>query len=157
MRYGNSYEEYPQLKRFLQDPFIHSEVMGMIEDAELMGNDLDDPEVMGGLIKGIANIVKTIKKRRAARKASGESAPTLSLQTSQGTAAIGPGGLTWTGAPGTTAQSTLPIGNTGYQIAPVQQGNSIMDKIKQNPALIAGAVAIPVLLMVLSKSRSKEK
>lgn len=147
---------YPSMNRFMKDPFIRNEIAGMIEDAELMGYDLDDPEMMGGLIDGIKKIASAIRKRREARKSKGETAPSVSVQTSQGTAAFGPGGLTWTGAIPQLPQS-VPIGNTGMQLTAMQQQESILDKIKKNPALLAGIAAVPVLLIVMSKKRSESK
>ena len=162
MRYRGNYigaiSNHPQLRRYMRDPFIHHQISGMVEDAELMGMDLDDPELMGGLISNVVKKIATaVRKRREKKKAAGESTaiPTFSMQTTAGTAQLGPGGLTWTGAPG--VQNSLPIGTTGYQIAPVQQSTSILDKIKSNPALIAGAIGIPVLLMMMSRRGESKK
>lgn len=143
----------PGMIRFMRDPFIRNEIAGMMEDAELMGFDLDDPEMMGGLIDGIKKIASAIRKRREARKKSGEttSAPAFSVQTPQGTAALGPQGFSWTGS----LPQSLPIATTGYQIAPVQQSESIIDKVKKNPALL-GLAAIPVLMLIMAK-RSQKK
>lgn len=141
------------LQRFMKDPFIHREVMGMVEDAELMGVDFDDPEIMGGFIQNVAKKIATaVRKRREARQAKNEPAPSFSVQTPQGTAALGPGGISWTGQ----VPSNIPIGNTGYQIAPVQQQGSIFDKIKENPALLALA-GIPIVLLMMKPKRSEQK
>lgn len=143
---------HPGMKRFLKDPFIHGEINGMIEDAELMGIDIDDPELMGGFIVNIAKkIGAAVRKRRAAKASSGSSGmPSFSMQTAQGTAAIGPGGLTWTG------QQNIPIGNTGMSLQTMPQSESIMDKIKSNPALLAIPAGGLILFMVMSKKGGKK-
>ncbi|MFA5235075.1 MAG: hypothetical protein WC390_11810, partial [Sulfurimonas sp.] len=74
------------LGRFRRDPFVHGEIEGMINDAEMMGVDIDDPEMMGGIIDVVKKIAGAIKKRRQAKKGSSSPAPTVSVQTSQGTA-----------------------------------------------------------------------
>jgi hypothetical protein len=149
-RVYRSIQKHPGLKRFLRDPFIHGEIEGIVEDAELMGMDLDDPELMGGLI---ANVVKKIagavRKRRAAKSGS-SSVPSFSVQTSQGTAALGPGGITWTG------QQNIPIGSTGMSLQTVPQSETIMDKIKSNPALLAIPAGGIVLFMMMSKRKEKK-
>jgi hypothetical protein len=145
-----SIQKHPGLKRFLRDPFIHGEIEGIVEDAELMGMDVDDPELMGGLI---ANVVKKIagavRKRRAA-KAGNSSVPSFSVQTAQGTAALGPGGITWTG------QQNIPIGSTGMSLQTIPQSESIMDKVKNNPALLAIPAGGILLFMMMSKRKEKK-
>jgi len=142
-------ESHPGMKRFLTDPFIHGEINGIIEDAELMGIDIDDSELMGGLVANIAKkIGAAVRKRRAAKSGSGM--PSFSMQTSQGTAGLGPGGLTWTG------QQNIPIGNTGMSLQTSPQSETIMDKIKNNPALLAIPAGGLILFMVMSK-RGKKK
>lgn len=140
------------LQRFMRDPFIHHEVMGMVEDAELMGVDIYDPEIMGGLIQNVVKKIATaVRKKREARANAGSSGSGFSLQTPQGTAAIGPGGVSWTGT------QNIPIGNTGLQIAPVQQQETILDKVKSNPALL-GLAALPFLFMAMNnRKRSEQK
>jgi len=149
----SSIHNHPGLKRFLRDPFIHGEIDGMIEDAELMGIDIDDSELMGGLIQNVGKkIAGAVRKRREAKAKSGQSTsfPSLSIQTGQGTAALGPGGITWTG------QQNIPIGNTGMSLQTTPQSETIMDKVKNNPALLAIPAAGLVLFMTISK-RGKEK
>lgn len=147
-----SIQQHPGMKRFLRDPFIHGEINGIVEDAELMGMDLEDPELMGGLIQNIAKkIGAAVRKRREQKAASGSSTfPSFSIQTGQGTAALGPGGLTWTG------QQNIPIGNTGMSLQTVPQSETIVDKIKSNPLLLAIPAGL-LLFMVASKRRGQKK
>lgn len=152
-RVYRSIQNHPGLKRFLKDPFIHGEINGIVEDAELMGMDIEDPELMGGLIQNVVKkIAGAVRKRREAKAKSGSSnIPSFSIQTGQGTAALGPGGLTWTG------QQNIPIGNTGMSLQTVPQSESILDKIKSNPALLAIPAGGLILFMVMSKKRGESK
>lgn len=151
-RVYRSIQNHPGLKRFLKDPFINGEINGLVEDAELMGIDIDDPELMGGLIaNAVKKIAAAVRKRRAAKASSGSSSmPSFSLQTAQGTAALGPGGITWTG------QQNIPIGSTGMSLQTAPQSETIMDKIKSNPALLA-IPAGGLLLFIMMSKRGKEK
>lgn len=138
--------DYPaelEVMGFFQDPLLSAELDTWIDEAELMGIDLDDPELMGGFIK---NIIKKIKERRAKRKAAGEAAPeipTVNIQTGQGVAQIGPGGVTWTdpatGKPSTTT-SALPGG--------------IAEMIK-NPWVIGGGAAALLLIIMMMSRRNR--
>jgi hypothetical protein len=89
-------------------------------------------------------------EKKSSRCCAGQAAP-FSFQTPQGTAAIGPGGVSWTGQ----IPQNIPIGSTGYQIAPVQQ-ESILDKIKANPALL-GLAALPLVFLMMPKKGSGKK
>lgn len=152
-RVYRSIQNHPGLKRFLKDPFIHGEIDGIIEDAELMGIDIDDSELMGGLIQNVVKkIAGAVRKRREAKAKSGQSTsfPSLSIQTGQGTAALGPGGITWTG------QQNIPIGNTGMSLQTTPQSETILDKVKNNPALLAIPAGAMMLFMVMSKRGSKK-
>lgn len=150
-RVYQSIQDHPAMRRFLKDPFIHGEINGLVEDAELMGMDFEDPELMGGLIANVVKKIATaVRKRREKKAASGNSSiPSFSIQTSQGTAALGPGGLTWTG------QQNIPIGNTGMSLQTVPQSETIMDKLKSNPALLAIPAGL-ILFMVMSKRGEKK-
>lgn len=151
LRAKNVIYNHPALRRFLRDPFIHGEICGMVDNAELMGYDFEDPELMGGfIVNAIKKIAANVRKRREA-KSNSQSIPSVSVQTSQGTAAFGPGGLTWTG------QQTIPIGNTGMVLQTQPQQETILDKVKNNPALLAIPAGALVLFMVMSKKRSEEK
>jgi len=141
------------LGRFRRDPFVHGEIEGMINDAEMMGVDIDDPEMMGGIIDVVKKIAGAIKKRRQAKKGSSSPAPTVSVQTSQGTAALGPGGITWTGS----VPQNIPIGSTGMALQTMPQQETILDKIKANPALLAGIAAVPIMLMLMSRKKEVAK
>lgn len=152
-RVYRSIQNHPGMKRFLKDPFIHGEINGIVEDAELMGMDIEDPELMGSLIQNVVKkIAGAVRKRREAKAKSGQSSsfPSVSIQTGQGTAGIGPGGITWTG------QQNIPIGNTGMSLQTTPQSETIMDKIKSNPALLAIPAGAMMLFMVMSKRGSKK-
>lgn len=139
------------LQRFMNDPFIHHEIMGMVDDAELMGIDINDPEMMGGLIQNVIKKISTaVRKKREERQKNNSAAPAFSLSTPQGVASIGPGGVQWTGT------QNIPIGNTGLQIAPVQQQETILDKVKSNPALL-GLAALPFLFIMMNNRKRSEK
>jgi len=141
------------LGRFKRDPFVHGEILGIIEDAEMMGIDIDDPEMMGGIVDVVKKIAGAIKKRRQSKKSSGSSAPTVSVQTSQGTAALGPAGLSWTGS----IPQNIPIGTTGMALQTMPQQETILDKIKANPALLAGIAAVPIMFMLMSRKKEVAK
>lgn len=143
---------HPALRRFLSDPFIHGEICGMVDNAEMMGYDFEDSELMGGFIaNAVKKIASAVRKRREAKSNTQSSVPSISVQTSQGTAAFGPGGLTWTG------QQNIPIGNTGMSLQTQPQQETILDKVKSNPVLLAVPAGMLVLFMVMSKKRSENK
>lgn len=143
-----------ELMGFMQDPLIAAEIDGIIEDAEEMGLDMNDAELMGGLISAIVGKIKTAVKKRRARKAAASSPAPVSqgfqLSTPQGTAAIGPGGISWTGVqPGRNVAMQLP-GQPGQYYPAPQSSGGITDMLK-NPLVIAGIVGIPVLFMLMKR------
>jgi hypothetical protein len=125
---------------YFDDPLISAELAGMVNEAELLGIDVDDPEIMGAWLK---NLVGKIKSKIKAKK--GGQAPALSLSTSAGTANIGPNGVTWQDPANPNAVSA-PVG--------------AMDKIKEqlkNPVVLAALIGVPVLFMVMRKKKGKGK
>lgn len=115
-----------------------------IENAELMGYDIENPEVMGGIFKKLFTKIKKeikYKKRKKAEAASGTRAATtdqpqnFSLNTPFGTGQYTKG----------SGFSFLKP-QTGTGITP-QQNTNIMDTVTRNPAILIGGIAIVYLLM----------
>lgn len=118
--------------RHLDDPLISAEVADLVDEAELMGIDLDDPEIMGAWLK---NLIGKIKKRVQKRKLKG-----VTLTTDQGTASLGPGGLTYQ----SNAAQSVPMatGATGS-----------MGEMVKNPMVIMAGVGLLVLIAMRKKRR----
>lgn len=135
--------DYPaeiELMGSFNDPLVLMGIDQALDEAILLGIDLDDPELMGGWIK---NLIKKIKKRRAARKKSGQEPapmPTISVDTGQGVAQVGPSGVTWTDP----AQAAAA--------APVPAAGGIGDMLK-NPWVLGGGAALALLLIMSMKRR----
>lgn len=136
--------DYPaeiEVMGYFQDPLLSAEIDSMLDEAEMLGIDLDDPELMGAWLK---NLINKIKSRRAAKKAAGTppaTMPTINVQTGQGTASIGPQGVTWTD-PATGAPSTAAAAAPG----------GIAEMLK-NPWVIGGGAAALLLLIMMMKRR----
>lgn len=140
--------DYPaeiEVMGYFSDPLIAAEIDEMITDAELMGIDLDDPELMGAFLKNIIGKIKgAVQKRRAKKAAAGGQAstmPTFSVQTGAGSAQLGPGGLTWTDP---QAATTVPAGGAG--------AGGIADMLK-NPLVLAGIGGGVLLLIMMMKKK----
>lgn len=135
---------------YFRDPFVQQEIRGMVDEWELMGYDLEDPELMGAFLKNIiGKIKKRIQARRAKRKGK---APSVSVKTDSGTASIGPSGLTWT-SPTTTGK----VSSSGTQVTtgsavPAATGG-ITDMLK-NPMVLGALVGVPILLMMMKGKKS---
>lgn len=145
-----SIPDYPadiEVMGYFDDPLIAAEIDEMITDAELMGIDLDDPELMGAFLKNIIGKIKgAVQKRRAKKAAAGGQAqagfPTFSVSTGAGSAQLGPGGLTWTD-PQAAAVAPAPAGGMG----------NITEMLK-NPLVLAG-IGGGVLLLVMMMKKKK--
>lgn len=123
------------VSRQLDDPFVAAEFDEMARQAELLGIDLSDPEIMGAWLKNIINKVKArIKKRRAARGGGGGGG--IQVTTDAGTASIGPGGLSFTQTP----SGPVP----GSMMSP-PSGGGISEMLK-NPMVLAAGVGLLALL-----------
>jgi len=137
--------DYPtdiELMGFFNDPLIAAEFDGLVTDAELMGIDFDDPELMGAFLSTIIKKIKgRIQERKKARAASGQPSgfPNFSVSTGDGSAQLGPGGLSWTGP-----QAVAAAG------APAAGG--IADMLK-NPLVLAGIGGGVLLLIMLMKKK----
>lgn len=144
MGYGEEVDlipDYPaeiELLGAFRDPLVLMGIDQMLDEAISQGIDLDDPELLGGWLK---KLIGKIKKRRAARKKSGQPAPipTVSVDTGQGVAQVGPGGVTWTD-PVTQAPVAAPA--TG----------GIGDMLK-NPWVLGGGAALALLLIMSMRRR----
>lgn len=139
--------DYPadiEVMGYFDDPLIAAELDEMIIDAELMGIDLDDPELMGAFLKNLIGKIKGgIQKRREKRKAAGGQAggfPSFSVTTGEGSAQLGPGGLSWTGPQAAAA---------GAGAAPA---GGIADMLK-NPLVLAGIGGGVLLLIMMMKKK----
>lgn len=136
--------DYPaeiEVMGFFNDPLLSAEIDSMLNEAELMGIDLDDPELMGAWLK---NLINKIKARRKAKKEAGQEPaqmPTINVNTGQGTATIGPQGVQWTD-PATGAPSTAAAAAPG----------GIAEMLK-NPWVIGGGAAALLLLIMMMKRR----
>lgn len=118
---------------YFEDPLISAELSGMIEEAELMGYDLNDPEMLGAWLKSLVTKIK--------KKVKGKKMPKVSVDTGTGTAQIGPEGITWTDQQAEAAEAAaVPATTTGG-----------MQGLLKNPLVIAAAVGLPLLLLGMKK------
>jgi hypothetical protein len=142
--------DYPadiEVMGYFSDPLIAAEIDEMITDAELMGIDLDDPELMGAFLKNIVGKIRGAVQRRKASKKTGAktSIPQVSISTGAGTAQIGPGGLTWS-----DPQTGASIQSAG--IMPTAKTGGISEMLK-NPLVLAGIGGGVLLLIMAMKKR----
>lgn len=133
------------------DPFVRSELKKVVRSAELMGIDLKNPEVLNGFL---SNIVGTVKEfaQGVFNKTSdaAKSIPTVTLMTDRGTTTLAPGTISYvTNQPIQTVTTTQGGGLSTIQSA----SSSMMDVVKQNPAIIAAAIGIPLILILTSKKK----
>lgn len=144
--------DYPadiEVMGYFTDPLIAAELDEMITDAELMGIDFDDPELMGAFFKNLIGKIKSRIQARKAKKAAGGAPadsgfPTLSVQTGQGSASLGPGGITWTGP---QAAAAAP--------APAAGGMGNIQEMLKNPLVLAG-IGGGVLLLIMMMKKKKQ-
>ncbi len=133
--------DYPaelEVMGFFNDPLLSDEIDALLEEAELMGIDLDDPELMGAWLK---KLVGKIRSNFRKRRGKGKKAPvSASVSTPQGSAAIGPGGITWTAPPGASMPMVQP------------SGGGIADMLK-NPMVIAGVGGVALLLFMQMRKK----
>lgn len=123
---------------YFEDPLISAEIDAMMETAELMGIDPDDPELMGNFLTDL------VKKAQSALK----KVKNVKLETGAGTTTIGPGGqISYTGTqPAATARATVP--------QPVKKSGGVADLLK-NPAILAAIVGVPLLIILMKKRKGK--
>jgi hypothetical protein len=115
----------------------------IVNDAELMGVDFNDPELMGGFIK---KLVKRLKKRiRARKKKRGGKRRTFSVSSSEGTATLGPGGLNITRSGVTPGTGGLP----GF-MQPVKSG---VGGLFENPMMLLLPAGLLVMMMLKKKKK----
>lgn len=139
-----SYPTDIELMGAFNDPLIMLGIDQAIDEAVMLGIDLDDPELMGGWLK---KLIKKVKKRRAKRRSKGNVVmPTVSIDTAQGQATIGPDGVTWID-PATGMQT---VGTPGAQ----PQSGGIADMLK-NPMVLGGGAAALLLLVIMMKRRRR--
>lgn len=119
------------VSRHLDDPFVAAEIDQMVDQAEMLGIDLTDPEIMGAWLKDLVNKIKN--------KVKGKSA---SVNTGTGTVGIGPQGVTWTD----NAPVALPA---------TESPASKVAELVKNPMVIAAGVGIVALLIMSKKKRGR--
>ena len=142
--------DYPadiEVMGYFQDPLLSAELDMMIDEADLMGIDLDDPELMGAWLKNLIGKIKSrIQKRKAAKAAGGAepgTMPTIAVQTPKGTASIGPGGIQWTDP--AAAAAAVP---SAYQAT-----GGIGEMLKNPWVIGGGAAALLLIIMMMKKKR----
>lgn len=155
---GDDYYETPdypaeiELMGVLDDPLLGQELDLILDEAELMGIDLDDPELMGFFLKKLINKIKArFKKKKKA--APSPLAPTgLTLQTRAGTAKIGPKGVSFVG------KRPLMVTPTGAVVAAQPPGPAAgFQEMLKNPMVIAGLVGVPLVLMMVAGRKKGRK
>lgn len=121
------------VSRHLDDPFVAAEIDSLAEQAEMLGIDFNDPEIMGAWLK---DLIGKIKKKVQGVK---EKKASISIDTGEGVAKIGPEGVNWTDP----YQSIAPSGGSDV-------GSKINSLIK-NPMVIAAGVGLVALLLLRKK------
>ena len=136
-------EVYPAdfvVSRQLDDPLVVEELMGLAEEAELMGIDLDDPEIMGAWLK---NVIGKIKSRIKKRKGGSVSAK---INTGSGTLDVGPQGVQWTDPVKTTTSGIQAALNTPQMTAAAGVATAL-----KNPWVIGAGAGLLFLMLTKKK------
>lgn len=116
------------------DDILSGDVGNIFDQAENLGYDTDDPEVMAGLISRIAKGIKKAVRRRKRRKRAGKAMKLpdeFSLDKS---------GLSYSN-----------VSRPGPGAMPMQQ-KTLMDKVTENPLMLIG----PALALILFMKKSKK-
>jgi hypothetical protein len=137
--------------KYTKDPFIRSELKGIVKNAELMGINLRNPEILNGFLSDMVGTVKEFAQGVFNKgSAAATTIPTVTLMTDRGTTTLGPGSISYvTNKPIQTVTTTQGGGLTTIQSA----STSMLDVVKQNPLIIAAAVGIPLILILTQKKK----
>lgn len=123
------------VSQHLDDPFVAAEIDQMVDQAEMMGVNLTDPEIMGTWLK---DLVGKIKKKVQGKKGS------VSVNTGEGTATIGPQGINWTD----NVPAVIPaVGTPAAKVA----------ELVKNPIVIAAGIGIVAMLVMSKKGKRGRK
>lgn len=150
-----NYPAEVELMGVLDDPLTNAELDMILEEAELMGIDLDDPELMGFFLKKLINKIKARFKKKKKGAAPSPLTPTgLTVTTPAGTAKVGPGGVSFTG------KRPLMVTPTGAIVAaPESAAPGGIQAMLKNPMFLAaaGGGVLLLILMMQQKKRGKKK
>ena len=113
---------------YFDDPLVSAELEGMVDEMELLGYDLDDPEMMGNVFKNIGAKIKTAFNKKKG-----------------GSLQIGPQGISYTNPVVPVAPAAAPSAS-----------DKVKDMLK-NPLVLGGTAAAAIaVVMILKKKRGKK-
>lgn len=146
--------DYPaeiELMGVLDDAITNQEIDLILDEAELMGVDLDDPELMGFFLKKLINKIKSRFKKKKKGAPSPMAPTSITMTTPAGVAKVGPGGVSFTG------KRPLAITPTGAIVAAPPQPTGIQAMLKNPAVLIGGGAGLLILFMMMQKKKGKRK
>lgn len=113
---------------YFDDPLVTAELEGMVDEMDLLGYDVEDPELMGNIFKDLANKIKgAVAKKKGS------------------TLSVGPQGI----------QLMNPVTAPAAAPAPVQ---SQVQTMLKNPLVLGGAaVAVIGVIVILKKKKRGRK
>lgn len=146
---------------------LDSSIDSELNELEMMGYDIEDPEVMQGLFSKIVSgirarrsgrgggsrggiikrIISRIKRRKRAKRKKKKSGYGLSFMSPEGTAMLTPEGISFE-----QKQKMIAAGLLPPDTKPGAGG--IMDQITKNPMLLA--IPAGLLLMIMMKGKTRQ-
>lgn len=113
---------------YFDDPLVSAELEGMVDEMELLGYDLDNPEIMGNVFKDLGAKIKSAFNKKKG-----------------GSLSISPSGISYTNPVAPVAPAPAP-----------SAGDKVKDALK-NPLVLGGVAAAAIGAMVLLKSKKRGK
>lgn len=117
---------------YFDDPLVSRELEGMVDEMDILGYDINDPEMGANIFQNLKKKITGIAKKKKVQSAK--------IQTSAGTLDVGPQGISIT-----NPTTGIPEIQSAAKTSPVE--------ILKNPLVIGGAAAVVLLLMVSKKRR----
>ena len=131
---GRCYGADNVLEYIHTDPMVSREFAGLVKEAELMGVDFDDDEMMSGFLQNVVQKLKdTIQKKK--------DTTSFSVTTEEGTTNIGPGGFSFT----SSQQGVAPT--------PAATGVSSAAELLKNPMVLGGIGLFAAIILLRKKGR----
>lgn len=111
---------------YFDDPLVSAELEGMVDEMELLGYDLDDPEMLGNVFKDLGAKIKSAFQKKKG-----------------GSLSISPAGISYTN----------PVAPVPTAPAPTA-GGKVQEMLK-NPLVLGGVAVAAIGAVMLLKGKKK--